>query len=48
MNWIIPSILIISVAFFLEDLMTGLGSGFLACLGYILWEANKALTVDEE
>lgn len=37
MTWIVPSIIIVSVAATLESLVTCLGSGLLACLAIIFF-----------
>lgn len=46
MNWIVPSVIMVSAALLLEGLVTGLGSGFLACLAIFL--AKDVPTINEE
>lgn len=46
MNWIVPSIIMISMALLVEGLATGLGSVFLACMALLL--AKNDPTMDEE
>lgn len=46
MNWIIPSVIMVSAALLMEGLMTGLGSGILVCMAILL--AKNAPTMDEE